>query len=165
MVRWARQTCWTSCRMSRGSRCPWTTLNTWLKNTRWMGQVGLETHPLASLSYIQHHTKYWETHGLLVGALNNHVNVHVNITFVVLFHLPSTSEAEEAHDHRRLPDVPAPGGGLHSQPGSQTRVSGHAPAPQPLLHLLLTQHLPDGGPTQGTQQHRSLHQVTTLILY
>lgn len=34
-------------------------------------------------------------------------------------HLPllSTSEAEEALDQRWLPDVPAPGGGLHPQPG------------------------------------------------
>lgn len=74
----------------------------------------------------------------------------------------STSQAAEAHDQRRLPEVHEPGGRLHLQPGPQTGVSGHAPAPQPLLHLLLAQHIPDGGPTQRTQQHRSLHKVTAF---
>lgn len=74
-----------------------------------------------------------------------------------------SSEAEKAHDQRWLPDVHAPGRGLHLQPGSQTSVPGHAPAPQPLLHLLLAQHLPDGGPAQRPQQHGGLHQVSPLI--
>lgn len=38
-----------------------------------------------------------------------------------------------------------PGGG-HLQPGPLQREPGHEPAAVPLLHRLLTQHLPDGGP-------------------
>lgn len=73
------------------------------------------------------------------------------------------SKAEKAHDQRWLPDVPAPGRGLHPQPGSQKHIPGHASAAQPLLHLLLAQHVPDGGPAERPQQHGGLHKVIVLI--
>lgn len=71
------------------------------------------------------------------------------------------SKGKETHDKRWLPDVPGPRGGIHLQPSPQTCVPGHEPAPQPLLHLILAQHVPDGRPTQRAQQHRGLHKVTT----
>lgn len=71
------------------------------------------------------------------------------------------SEAKEAHDQRRLPDVPPTRGGIHLEPGPQEHVPRHDPASQPLLHLLLAQHVPDGRPAQRTQQYGGLHTVMT----
>ena len=74
------------------------------------------------------------------------------------------SKAEEAHDQRRLPDVPPARRRLDSQPSSQKRVSGHEPAAPPLLYLVLPQHIPNGRPTQRAQQHRGLYQVRIFYI-
>lgn len=38
-VRWVPETCWTSCWMNSGSRCPWRMHWGWLKDTKWMRKV------------------------------------------------------------------------------------------------------------------------------
>lgn len=74
--------------------------------------------------------------------------------------LCSVSQGEKAAVQRWLPHVPAPSRGNDPQSGSQRAVPGHEPAPQSLLHLLLTQHLSDEGSAQRAQQHGGLCQVT-----
>lgn len=76
----------------------------------------------------------------------------------LLFH----SKDAEGHVYRRFPDVPGVSWGLHLPPQAAEPVPGHDPAPQPLLHLLFTQHIPDGGPASRTQQCRGIHTVCTL---
>lgn len=73
--------------------------------------------------------------------------------------LCSISQGEKAAVQRWLPHVPAPSRGNDPQSGSQRGVPGHEPAPQSLLHLLLTQHLSDEGSAQRAQQHGGLCQV------
>lgn len=75
-----------------------------------------------------------------------------------------SSQAAQCHDIWRLPDVPWLSWGLHLQPTAAGHLSGHEPASVPLLHLLLPQHLPDGGPVQRTEQCGGIHQVTLLSL-
>lgn len=72
------------------------------------------------------------------------------------------SQAEEAAVQRRLHHVHAPSRGLDPQLRSQRCVPGHEPPPQPLLYLLLTQHLSHGGSAQRAQQHGGLCQVTAV---
>lgn len=80
-----------------------------------------------------------------------------NSVFVLL-----CSQEAGRHVARWLPDVPVLTGGLHLQTWESASLSGHEPAAQPLLHLLLAQHLPPGGPAPGTEQPGGLHPVRTL---
>lgn len=72
------------------------------------------------------------------------------------------SQAAERHDVRRFLDVPGLGRRLHLQPTAAGRFPGHEPAAVPLLHLLVPQHLPDGGPAPRTEQRGGIHQVPEL---
>lgn len=73
------------------------------------------------------------------------------------------SQASEGHDLRRLPAVLGLRGGRHLQPALSERLPGHEPPTVPLFHLVLAQHLPDGGPATRTQQRGGLHQVRPSI--
>lgn len=79
------------------------------------------------------------------------------ITHISFF--PRSSE-EPADDPERLHHVHAVPAERRVQPPTLQRPSGHEPPPGPLLHLLLTQHLLDQGPSHQRQQHRAVHQVT-----
>lgn len=76
--------------------------------------------------------------------------------------LSSFSQGEKATVQRWLPHVLAPPRHHGAQFRSQRGLPGHEPTPQPLLHLLLTQHLSHGGSDQRPQQHRGLRQVTAF---
>lgn len=67
------------------------------------------------------------------------------------------SQGEEAAVQRWLPHVPESPRCHDSESRPQGCVPGYEPAPQPLLHLLLSQHLPHGGSAQRPQQHRGVH--------
>lgn len=87
--------------------------------------------------------------------------LNLDCTFVPtpsVSHRPRSQEARR-HVLRWLPDVPLLTGGLHFQTGAPRAPPGHEPAAQPLLHLLLAQHLPAGGPAARTQQPGGIHPV------
>ncbi|XP_071978412.1 1-phosphatidylinositol 4,5-bisphosphate phosphodiesterase delta-4 isoform X2 [Engystomops pustulosus] len=70
---------------------------------------------------------------------------------------PSETEAS-CTEYRWLPGLPVLRGGLYLQCEPCTSVPGHVAAAVPLLHLLLTQHLPDGGPAAGAEQCGGVYQ-------
>lgn len=71
------------------------------------------------------------------------------------------SPEEPAHDPERFHHVHVVPGERRVQPRPRQSAPGHEPPAGPLLHLLVTQHVPHQGPGDQRQQHRALHQVHT----
>lgn len=77
--------------------------------------------------------------------------------------LPGSQEGQ-CHDQGRFSDVPAVGWGEHLQPLPPESLPGHDPASQPLLGVILTQHLSHGRPDHRAKQHRGLYQVKSMCV-
>lgn len=73
----------------------------------------------------------------------------------------SCSSEEPLHVPERLHHVHAVPGERRGQPRPHQGPPGHEPPSEPLLHLLVAQHLSDQGPGDQRQQHRAVHQVFT----
>ena len=97
-------------------------------------------------------------------TLSEWINDWTPLSHSALF-LCHFSQGEEAAVQRWLPDASASPRGYDYQSRTQGGVPGYVPAPQPLLHILLTQHLPHGGSAQRAQQHRGLCQVTNSSFF
>lgn len=77
--------------------------------------------------------------------------------------LPGSQEGQR-HDQGWVPDVPAVRRGEHIQPFPQESLPGHDPTSQPLLGVILTQHLSHGRPDHRAKQHRGLYQVKSVCV-
>lgn len=75
------------------------------------------------------------------------------------------SQNESHHVSRWVPNVPDISWRIHLQSRAAEPFSGHEPTSRPLLHLLITQHLSDGGPAKRTKQRWGLHPVSSACLW
>lgn len=72
---------------------------------------------------------------------------------------PHLRQAAACAEHGWLPQLPLLQGRRHLQPSLPPHVPGHDSPPEPLLHQLLSQHLPGGGPDLRPEQRRGIYTV------
>lgn len=82
--------------------------------------------------------------------------------------MPGCSHSEPAPHLRQsaicaelgwLPQLPLLEGRRYLQPSLPPHLPGYDSAPEPLLHQLLSQHLPSGGPALWPEQRRGIYTV------
>lgn len=62
-------------------------------------------------------------------------------------------------EYGRLPQLPLLKGWRHLQPDLPPHLPGYDSTPEPLLHQLLSQHLPSGGSALWPEQRRGIYTV------